>query len=283
MENAVSLFLTMNVITEEGYFRKKRSKEKRVSRVKFSYVDIEEIVGGDRDIINTLKNNTDMNIVTSQHNEKYSHDLFYLAPLYPRKFSQLKKLMVLDIDLGILTSIQDLYSHFSRFSPGSQCMGLALDLSPHYWHKLERFRRENPNTELGKPGDLQGYNTGVALYDLTCLRQSPLFTNYSSPSQISKVIEKFMFPLTLSDQDWLTLLSFEAPSLFYQLPCHYNVQTSLQYLASYLHQGQVELQQAFPRYHYCVLPHLARIVHNNGCGPKVEHCLKGMYPDEYGE
>ena len=74
--------------------------------------------------------------------------------------------------------------------------------------------------------------------------------------------------MTLGDQDWLTVLSFEWPSLFYQLPCEYNVQTSLQYLASYHHHGQMELQQKFPLYHYCVLPHQSKIVHLNGCGPK---------------
>ena len=66
---------------------------------------------------------------------------------------------------------------------------------------------------------------------------------------------KFGFLMTLGDQDWLTLLSFEVPSLFYRLPCYFNVQTSLQYLASYQHNAQLELQQRFPLYHYCVLPH----------------------------
>ena len=186
MENTVSLFLTMNVITKEGYFRKQRSRKKKLSRVKISYVDIEDLVREDREIINTMKAHTDMNIVTSQDNEKYSHDLFYLAPTYHKKFIRLEKLIVLDIDLGILTSIQDLYGQFSKFSSGErpECLGVGPDLSPHYWHKLEQFRAENPETEVGQPGDLQGLNTGVALYHLDCLRNSSLYTRLTTPSQV---------------------------------------------------------------------------------------------------
>ena len=149
-----------------------------------SFVDIEDLVRSEREIIKTMKDHTDMKIVTSQHNEKYSHDLFYLAPLYHKKFSRLERLVVLDIDLGILTSIQDLYSQFDQFGSGDQCIGLAPDLSPHYWHKLESFRADNPDTSLGQPGDRQGFNTGVALYHLHCLRQSPVFTDYTTPSEV---------------------------------------------------------------------------------------------------
>ena len=185
MDNAVSLFLTMNVIMKEGYFRQRRSNQKKISRLKFSYVDIEDLVRDERDIVDSLKAQTDMNIVTSPDNEKYSHDLFYLAPLYHTKFSRLARLIVLDIDLGLLTSVQDLHRQFSQFASGTECIGLAVDLSPHYWHKLETFRRENPDTELGLPGDKQGLNTGVALYDLSCLRGSELFADYTTPSQVN--------------------------------------------------------------------------------------------------
>ena len=188
MENTVSLFITMNLVQQDGYFHRKRSKRKKLSRVKFSFVDIEDLVREERDVIKTMKAHTDMNIVKSHHNEKYSHDLFYLAPLYHKKFSSLGRLMVLDIDLGILTSIQDLYDQFDQFGSGDQsdqCIGLAPDLSPHYWHKLEFFRADNPDTTLGLPGDQQGFNTGVALYNLACLRQSSLFADYTTPSQVN--------------------------------------------------------------------------------------------------
>ena len=184
MENTVSLFITMNLIQQFGYFNRKRSKLKKLSRLKFSFVDIEDLVREERDIIKTMKNHTDMNIVTSNHNEKYLHDLFYLAPLYHKKFSTLERLLMLDIDLGILTSIQDLYDQFDQFGTGDQCIGVAADLSPHYWHKLESFRADNPDTALGQPGSLQGKNTGVALYNLSCLRQSRLFADYTTPSEV---------------------------------------------------------------------------------------------------
>ena len=185
MENSVSLFITMNLIQQDGYFHIKRSKLKKFSKVKFSFVDIEDLVREERDIIKTMKDHTDMNIVSSHHNEKYSHDLFYLAPLYHKKFSRLGRLLVLDIDLGILTSIQDLYHQFDQFGSGDQCIGLAADLSPHYWHKLESFRADNPDTALGLPGEQQGRNTGVALYNLACLRQSSLYADYTTPSEVN--------------------------------------------------------------------------------------------------
>ena len=189
MENTVSLFLTMNLLQQDGYFHRKRSKLKKLSRLKFSFVDIEDLVREDRDIIKTMKDHTDMNIVTSHHNEKYSHDLFYLAPLYHKKFSRLGRLLVLDIDLGILTSIQDLYEQFDQFGSGDQCIGLAADLSPHYWHKLETFREEHPATVLGLPGEFQGKNSGVALYNLACLRHSRLFAAYTTPSEVNTLRE----------------------------------------------------------------------------------------------
>ena len=184
MENTVSLFITMNLIQQDGYFQRKRSKRKRLSRVKFSYVDIEDLVRDERDLIKTMKAHTDMNIVTSQHNEKYSHDLFYLAPLYHKKFTRLARLLVLDIDLGILTSVQDLYDQFDQFGSGDECIGLAPDLSPHYWHKLESFRAANPDTSLGQPGPGQGLNSGVALYNLDCLRRSSLFAHFTTPAEV---------------------------------------------------------------------------------------------------
>ena len=43
-------------------------------------------------------------------------------------------------------------------------MGVGLDLSPHYKKFLAEYIEINPNTELGKPGPRQGFNTGVVLF-----------------------------------------------------------------------------------------------------------------------
>ena len=78
--------------------------------------------------------------------------------------------------------------------------------------------------------------------------------------------------ITLGDQDFFTLLGWEDPSMFYILDCKDNMQLSLQYLASYIKDGNKEMQKKFLKYQYCA-PHLeARILHFNGCGPKLKHC-----------
>ena len=85
------------------------------------------------------------------------------------------------------------------------------------------------------------------------------------------------------------MLGWEDPDLFHILDCRWeafhkvwsvillqycrdNMQLSLQYLAAYIKQGREDLQQTFLKYHYCA-PYLeARLLHFNGCGPKLEHC-----------
>ena len=65
-------------------------------------------------------------------------------------------------------------------------LGVGLDQSPHYFSISEKYRKANPETSIGKPGDLrqvgqlrsftqsilQGVNTGVALYSLAGMRAS---------------------------------------------------------------------------------------------------------------
>ena len=48
-------------------------------------------------------------------------------------------------------------------------MGVGLDLSPHYKKFLAEYIEINPDTELGKPGPKQGFNTGVVLFRLASL------------------------------------------------------------------------------------------------------------------
>ena len=78
--------------------------------------------------------------------------------------------------------------------------------------------------------------------------------------------------ITLGDQDFFTLLGWEDSSIFHILDCKDNMQLSLQYLASYIKEGNKEMQKKFIKYQYCA-PYLeARILHFNGCGPKLKHC-----------
>ena len=283
----------MNIIAKEDYHARKRKKNLRLGRYRASFVNINSLVSGEDELLGVFKANTDPDILNSPGNGKYFNDLFYIAPLYHTKFSSLSRLVLLDTDLLFQSSILDLWRQFLEFSPG-QCIGLAPDLSPHYWHRLETFRRLNPDTNLGRPGPTsQGFNSGVVLYDLSCLRDSQEYNEQLKPEQVckivkhsyndrcdrsflfkvSKLISEYSMKITLGDQDWFTMLGWKIPSLFYNLPCEFNLQTSLQYLAQYKLENNTELAREFHKYNYCVPRHNAKIMHSNGCGPKIEHCL----------
>ena len=49
------------------------------------------------------------------------------------------------------TDIRSLHRQFSQFS-SHQLVGVGLDLSPHYWENLAKYRLANPQTHLGRPG-----------------------------------------------------------------------------------------------------------------------------------
>ena len=78
--------------------------------------------------------------------------------------------------------------------------------------------------------------------------------------------------ITLGDQDFFTILGWEDSSMFHMLDCKDNMQLNLQYLASYIKEGNEEMQKKFLNYQYCAPNLEARILHFNGCGPKLKHC-----------
>lgn len=88
-------------------------------------------------------------------NTKYTHDLFFIAPFYHKEVAEaIDKLIVIDIDLEFRTDLRNLHRHFSKFSE-SELIGLAPDLSPHYYQMSKTFRDHNPGTEIGAPGKYQ--------------------------------------------------------------------------------------------------------------------------------
>ena len=58
-------------------------------------------------------------------------------------------------------------------------------------------------------------------------------------------------------QDWFTCLSFSHPELFYELPCRFNRQTSVQLL-----QGDTEA--VFEAHHGCEPASEVGVLHSNG-------------------
>ena len=77
-----------------------------------SVVDIEEIIKGDEEVIEALKENIDESlfdpeILCGNENSKYVNDLFYIAPLYHRKMINLKKILFLDTDISVQHNINE--------------------------------------------------------------------------------------------------------------------------------------------------------------------------------
>ena len=234
----------------------------RLPPLKITFVDLAEIVKLNPPFIEALKRNTQKKDVPSV--DKYSSDLFYVGPLYYKAFEKLDKLLFIDItDLEFFADISELQDHFSATS---DCLlGVGLDMSPHYRKFLTSYLSHHPESQLGSPGRLQGFNTGVVLYRLDNMRSSLVYQNYMKVEEVDRLAASYKFNFTLGDQDWFTELGWDRPDLFYILPCHFNAQTSIQYL-------RPPWEESFDSYHYCDTKDKLKIVHRNGCGPMPQAC-----------
>ena len=59
---------------------------------------------------------------------------------------------------------------------------------------------ENPGTEIGSPGNLQGINTGVVLLHLAKMRESNRFNKYLEVQEIDRLCHMFRFKGFIGDQ-----------------------------------------------------------------------------------
>jgi len=258
LEHSIAKALTKGLLTW---------KKVRVPSIETVFVDIDDIVFGEEEFLAEMKSNL-LEGLEATDNQKYAHDLFFIGPIYHKKFLRLERVIFIDLDLVFHADIEELQVYFLHLSSDSgRCLAITTDLSPHYWRRLEKFRMENPESRAGEVGPLtQGLNSGVALFDLACLRQSKVYNAHLEPGAVTKLVERFSMPLSLGDQDWFTMLAWQEPTLFQPLPCVWNYQKSLQYLTD------PKAAPVFLQYNYCGLPHTAKIEHIAGCGPKVEHC-----------
>ena len=202
MQSAISQFLTMNILKLKDDYKVEWIKVDKIGSLKISLVDIEDILKDDEGVIEALKENIDESlfnkeVICGNENSKYVNDLFYIAPLYHRKMNNLKKILFLDIDIRIQHNIKKMWIQFQDMEDkskvnkenSSKCIGLGLDLSPHYYHRLVDYMAEHPNTDLGSPGKLQGFNTGVVLFNLECLRESKFEEIHLQPEKVNKILK----------------------------------------------------------------------------------------------
>ena len=115
----------------------------------------------------------------------------------------------------------------------------------------------------------------MALYDLRRMRASPGWGEEVELARMEAltrqlIIIMIIIPIiiitrqfwvlgTVGDQDWLTLLGWDRPELFYRLPCQSNVQT---------HEGYNtrEYEGVWHAYRNCSAPSdpETKIIHRNG-------------------
>ena len=239
----------------------------RLPKLRFSFVDIEEIKKLDEPFVDALKRNTEAK--DGEKIDKYSADLFYIAPLYFKAFSDLDKMIFLDVtDLDFFDGIKHLYKQFDNMD--QEWMGVGVETTPHYRKFLARYLEDHYGSPLGLPGPQQGLNTGVVLFNLKRMRESRLYPEYLHPDRVDELIRKYGYNMTVGDQDWFTNLAWDHPEKFYILPCHFNAQTNIQLLTP-------PWEDVFDSYHYCDVKTKLKIVHRNGCGPIPQMC--GNTPD----
>ncbi len=238
-----------------------RNKIRRLAHVKvtFDFFDCRAISRRFADEISRLRPHFTS---IAEQAEKYRDDLFLMAPFYHRVLPY-DRFIMLDADLRFMIPIEELYDHFNAFE-SSAVMGVAPDLSHHYMWALREFRNRTPDTKVGEPGRMQGFNTGVVLMDLTRMRSSRLYNKYvaldlydetSTTLPVDELAEKYSFSSHLGDQCFFSLLGMEHPELFHPLPCEYNYQLdTMMWVEPFI--------EIFPRYHNCTVD--PKIYHGNG-------------------
>ena len=220
MDNLVSQYTT------EGVVLRKWRKIKSVPKIKFSYVDCEDIIQIAPDFFSAMRANSVQGAGYTA-GVSYTEDLFYIAPIYHKAFASLDKIIFLDSkDLEFRSDVKLLEMEFDKMSE-TALIGIAPDLTPHYRGKLEKYLELHPNSSLGQQGPGQGYNSGVVLYRLDKMRNSTLYNKYTAPTGVDALMSKYLYEMFLAEQDWLTNLGFTHPQLFYNLPCQFNRQTSI--------------------------------------------------------
>ena len=154
LSGLVSSLVSMRVILSPGW---RWRRMKGVPLIRIDYVDSEKIIEKNYDFVKALKANTvQAKDHKGQKEDKYSADLFYIAPTYHLAFLALEKMIVIDIsDLEFHEDVKVLNDQFKNMSDVT-LIGVGLDLSPNYHFQLTKYRDQHAGSQLGFPGPLQG-------------------------------------------------------------------------------------------------------------------------------
>lgn len=185
-----------------------------------TYYDVDEMARQNQEIIKTIKNH-----FFTKDVGRYNDAIFFLTEIFHEAFpKRLHKIVFLDIDLVFKEDILKLYKEFSKFEKDN-VMGIGPDLQPQYRIDFSKYRSKNQNTTVGSPRPgMQGFNTGVVLFDLDRMRKSHLYNSLLNATVLQSLCEKYEFDGYLGHQDFFTLTGMEYPQLYYKLDCSWNRQ-----------------------------------------------------------
>lgn len=154
-----------------------------------------------------------------------------LALILPWHFPKLQRLIWLSNRIKLRADIVELYEYFDRFN-SDQVMGLTLAQGGQFAAAFAVHRHVQAESTLGlsPPFGWPGFNTEVMLLDLAKMRSSLLMTRYIDLETQFPLLKRYDFntrQLLPELDEWLTLVGAEKPTLFYTIPCQWNVQQIL--------------------------------------------------------
>ncbi|KAK3909927.1 Xyloside xylosyltransferase 1 [Frankliniella fusca] len=227
VENANTVIIYLHVIVDTSSQRIAQEilqsvKDTLKKDLKISFYDVNQIAKNLKSLVAAMQPH-----FSSQPGSYYSDSLFFLSlGLHHIAPVSISRAAMFDIDTKILSDVGKLFELFESFG-NETLFALAPELSPVYRHVLYLYRSKNPSSKIGDPiisGGYPGLNSGVILFALDRLRNSPTFPHLVHANNVTSLAKKYSFKGHLGDQDFYTLLGFEHPELVSVIPCNWNRQ-----------------------------------------------------------
>lgn len=251
-ESPVYLHVLLDLNSKQRTARTLKSVARTFKRkLNVTFYDANEMARQNQDTIDIIRRH-----FFSKDVGRYNDSIFFLTEIFHEAFPRrLHKIIFLDVDLIFKEDIHKLHVEFSKFSEDN-VIGIGPDLQPQYRMDFSKYRNENPNTTVGSPRPgLQGFNTGVVLFDLDRMRKSDLYNSLINSTVLEDLCKKYKFNGYLGHQDFFSLTGMEYPQLYYKLDCSWNRQLDVGW-------KKVTGKKIFDLYHKC--DGKINVLHANG-------------------
>ena len=148
-------------------------------------------------------------------------DLFQLPfYLYKTLTPEIDRLILLDIDTKVFHDIGELYDYVDQFST-EEMIGMVPELTPWFRMILRKYRSHHPQTPLetnDRNGRMQGFNSGVCLFDFQKMREQRLLEDIITKELF--LCRIFCLALNFIEKQTLTLFDLN-PLYFNSLFLHF--------------------------------------------------------------